>query len=113
MKSRTSLLLGCLVAVAITIDNCHALVTPSLHASPSSLTTTGNVRSQTKLGNDTGNAAATVAAEPPRGGGSGVGATESGGTATIPNEVFNLIKSIVGAGVLSLPAGMLSQSVYH
>ena len=40
-------------------------------------------------------------AETPRGG-------ESGGTATIPNEVFNLIKSIVGAGVLSLPAGKLS-----
>mmetsp|Transcript_9316 Transcript_9316/g.11550 ORF Transcript_9316/g.11550 Transcript_9316/m.11550 type:complete len:489 (-) Transcript_9316:83-1549(-) len=28
------------------------------------------------------------------------------GTATIPNEVFNLVKSIVGAGVLSLPAGI-------
>ena len=28
-----------------------------------------------------------------------------GGTATIPNEIFNLVKSIVGAGVLSLPAG--------
>ena len=27
------------------------------------------------------------------------------GTATIPDEVFNLVKSIVGAGVLSLPAG--------
>jgi amino acid permease len=32
---------------------------------------------------------------------------ESGfGTATIPNEVFNLVKSIVGAGVLSLPYGV-------
>mmetsp|Transcript_7506 Transcript_7506/g.14995 ORF Transcript_7506/g.14995 Transcript_7506/m.14995 type:complete len:523 (+) Transcript_7506:92-1660(+) len=30
----------------------------------------------------------------------------SGGTATIPNEIFNLVKSIVGAGVLSLPAGI-------
>ena len=39
-----------------------------------------------------------TAVEVPRGG-------ESGGTATIPTEVFNLIKSIVGAGVLSLPAG--------
>jgi hypothetical protein len=29
----------------------------------------------------------------------------SGGTASIPNEIFNLVKSIVGAGVLSLPAG--------
>ena len=28
------------------------------------------------------------------------------GTATIPNEVFNLVKSIVGAGVLSLPWGV-------
>lgn len=32
--------------------------------------------------------------------------TTSGGTASIPNEVFNLVKSIVGAGVLSLPAGI-------
>jgi len=34
------------------------------------------------------------------------GAEESGGTATIPNEVFNLVKSIAGAGVLSLPYGV-------
>lgn len=31
---------------------------------------------------------------------------QGGGTATIPNEIFNLVKSIVGAGVLSLPAGI-------
>ena len=39
---------------------------------------------------------------------SGGGGSESsgGGTATIPNEVFNLVKSIVGAGVLSLPYGV-------
>uniref|UniRef100_A0A7S1BC54 Amino acid transporter transmembrane domain-containing protein n=1 Tax=Corethron hystrix TaxID=216773 RepID=A0A7S1BC54_9STRA len=40
----------------------------------------------------------------------GVGAsadeTSGGGTATITNEVFNLVKSIVGCGVLSLPAGI-------
>jgi amino acid permease len=30
----------------------------------------------------------------------------SGGTATIPNEIFNLVKGIVGVGVLSLPAGI-------
>lgn len=29
-----------------------------------------------------------------------------GGTATIPNEIFNLVKGIVGVGVLSLPAGI-------
>ncbi|KAL7509503.1 hypothetical protein ACHAXN_006489 [Cyclotella atomus] len=34
------------------------------------------------------------------------GETPSGGTASIPNEIFNLVKSIVGAGVLSLPAGI-------
>jgi hypothetical protein len=33
-------------------------------------------------------------------------APTGGGTASIPNEVFNLVKSIVGAGVLSLPAGI-------
>ena len=42
----------------------------------------------------------------PRGG-------EGGGTATIPNEVFNLVKSIVGAGVLSLPAGTLQLAFFH
>ena len=29
----------------------------------------------------------------------------SGGSATISSEIFNLVKGIVGAGVLSLPAG--------
>lgn len=29
-----------------------------------------------------------------------------GGTATIPSEVFNLVKAIVGAGALSLPVGV-------
>lgn len=33
-------------------------------------------------------------------------AVSTEGTATIPDEVFNLVKSIVGAGVLSLPAGI-------
>jgi hypothetical protein len=43
----------------------------------------------------------------PRGGGAGKqDETVSGGTASIPTEVFNLVKSIAGAGVLSLPAGM-------
>lgn len=39
------------------------------------------------------------------GGGGGSDAVSTEGTATIPDEVFNLVKSIVGAGVLSLPAG--------
>jgi hypothetical protein len=39
------------------------------------------------------------------GGGGGGDVLSTEGTATIPDEVFNLVKSIVGAGVLSLPAG--------
>lgn len=35
-----------------------------------------------------------------------VSGSAGAGTATIPNEVFNLVKSIVGAGVLSLPYGV-------
>ena len=45
------------------------------------------------------------------GGGSGE-AVSTEGTATIPDEVFNLVKSIVGAGVLSLPAGEFSTSFH-
>ena len=37
--------------------------------------------------------------------GSAAVAAVGGGTASISNEIFNLVKSIVGAGVLSLPAG--------
>ena len=38
--------------------------------------------------------------------GGGQEAAVGGGTASIPNEVFNLVKGIVGVGVLSLPAGI-------
>jgi amino acid permease len=48
-------------------------------------------------------AAASGAEDLPRGGAAGGASSTGGGTATIPNEVFNLVKSIVGAGVLSLP----------
>jgi amino acid permease len=44
----------------------------------------------------------TSAALEANGGNTGVG----GGTASMSNEIFNLIKNIVGAGVLSLPAGV-------
>mmetsp|Transcript_6866 Transcript_6866/g.10022 ORF Transcript_6866/g.10022 Transcript_6866/m.10022 type:complete len:465 (-) Transcript_6866:116-1510(-) len=49
-----------------------------------------------------GLAASDVTSDLPRGGGH----ESSGGTATIPSTVFNLVKSIAGAGVLSLPAGI-------
>ena len=35
------------------------------------------------------------------------------GTATIPDEIFNLVKSIVGAGVLSLPPGAYISYFFH
>jgi hypothetical protein len=48
-------------------------------------------------------------------GGSGGGSDDGGstgdkgtGTATVPQEIFNLVKGIVGAGVLTLPAGIAS-----
>lgn len=76
----------------------NALLTPTRHQMPSGTFAAKTSRiSSSRLGNDAANAV-----DLPRGGGSD---KKSGGTATIPNEVFNLIKSIVGAGVLSLPAG--------
>ena len=33
---------------------------------------------------------------------------QGGGTATMSNEMFNMVKAVVGVGVLSLPAGKLS-----
>mmetsp|Transcript_71841 Transcript_71841/g.208067 ORF Transcript_71841/g.208067 Transcript_71841/m.208067 type:complete len:468 (-) Transcript_71841:22-1425(-) len=71
----------------------------------STLPTSGLVTPTTSLAKSTTPNAATklhaetAAADIPRGG-------QGGGTASIPSEVFNLIKSIVGAGVLSLPAGV-------
>lgn len=83
---------GNIFLLALLFQSTTGLVTPTRQhaiANP-----TASVVPKTRLSSD-----AAVTAELPRGGG------ESGGTATIPNEVFNLIKSIVGAGVLSLPAG--------
>jgi hypothetical protein len=39
-------------------------------------------------------------------GGGGSTGDKGTGTATIPQEIFNLVKGIVGAGVLTLPAGI-------
>ena len=35
-----------------------------------------------------------------------------GGEATMTNEMFNMVKAVVGVGVLSLPAGKLSMYDY-
>lgn len=79
-----------ILLVALCCQATTALVTPTRQhaiASPSVMTP------RTRLSSD-------AVGEVSRG-----GDQQGGGTATIPNEVFNLIKSIVGAGVLSLPAG--------
>ena len=49
---------------------------------------------------------------PPRGGGGSGKVTKTGsgtGTASITNLVFNLVKNILGAGVLGLPAGKVKE----
>jgi hypothetical protein len=77
-----------ILVLVLSLQTTTGLVTPTRQnaiAKPS-------MASKTRLPSDS-------VAEIPNGG------SESGGTATIPTEVFNLIKSIVGAGVLSLPAG--------
>jgi len=76
--------------LSLLVVSSSALVTPTTSIAKSSSPTIS-----TRLHADS-----SAAAEIPRGGQSG------GGTASIPSEVFNLIKSIVGAGVLSLPAGV-------
>lgn len=47
-----------------------------------------------------------AAAAEPNDGSAAAGAASGTGTASMANEIFNLVKSIVGAGVLSLPAGI-------
>lgn len=63
-------------------------------------------RKSAAAGTSSSSSAAGVGEDDIRGGGGGSSAFEGGGTATIPNEVFNLVKSIVGSGVLSLPYGV-------
>ncbi|EJK46351.1 hypothetical protein THAOC_34981 [Thalassiosira oceanica] len=53
------------------------------------------------------------AEEPVATNGATTAATTGGGTATMTNEIFNLVKSIVGAGVLSLPAGEFCDDAIH
>jgi hypothetical protein len=90
-ESATMRSLQSIVLLSLCCQATTGLVTPNRQLAKSPA-----VAPKTRLGND----AAVAAGELPRGG-EGTGT----GTATIPNEVFNLIKSIVGAGVLSLPAG--------
>lgn len=86
MKLPNLLLLS--LSLLVCTETC-ALVTPSSTSVSRGLQTRGG-GARTKLRSDA------AAAAPERG----------DGTATIPNEVFNLVKGIVGSGVLSLPYGI-------
>eukprot|EP00934_Nitzschia_sp_Nitz4_P005257 Nitzschia sp. Nitz4//scaffold7_size249615//67219//72638//NITZ4_001156-RA/size249615-snap-gene-0.251-mRNA-1//-1//CDS//3329558379//5247//frame0 len=80
-----------------------AFVVPSAAVLPSALVSPSPL---TKMSSDAVSVAEVEAKPVPISMQRGGEAPQSGGTATIPNEVFNLVKSIVGAGVLSLPAGI-------
>jgi hypothetical protein len=99
-RARASIMLALLLlGVAVT-----GLVTPQTTFSSASLSTRTGRSTSSSPGLLQAADASSVASDIPRGGAGG-GASAEAGTATIPNEVFNLVKSIVGAGVLSLPAG--------
>jgi len=104
MRSHISFLL---LITAIFISSSNALLTPSRNSSPSTFAARTTTTAK-KIVLTSTHQSASSATDLPRGGGDNdKSKTISGGTASIPNEVFNLIKSIVGAGVLSLPAGKL------
>lgn len=67
---------------------------------PSPMKNILNKRTTNKQGSSSRTILKSDVSLPPQG-----GAQPSGGDATIPSTVFNLVKSIAGAGVLSLPAG--------
>jgi amino acid permease len=85
-----------LLAAALTAQDCHAFSPIQRQKTPLPSQSAMRVPLASK-----------VAVQMTGAGGAAEESDESGtGTATIPNEVFNLVKSIVGAGVLSLPAGI-------
>ena len=92
-------LISNLALLVVCASNSHALLTPTRQSVVA--TTTAQKLAAPRYSSLTLQAAAQ---DIPRGGAEGTNQVGSG-TATIPNEVFNLVKSIVGAGVLSLPAG--------
>lgn len=87
------------IAILLFSWRAAALITPTTKSAPVVYPARSTFAPKTQLNAD-------AVAEVPKGG-------DSGGTASIPSEVFNLIKSIVGAGVLSLPAGRFSDWKNH
>ena len=94
MKYSAAIVVAFLAVGVESFSTAPFRVAPSV-SSPKTVPVTYAKRSPTRLFDATA-AAVPVPDEP----------STSGGTATISNEIFNLVKGIVGAGVLSLPAGM-------
>ena len=102
MKVNATLLLAATSMAAFV--EADAFVTPSARAPSKIGKHHGQQAKMPKLASSSSSASWSKSALEMSGGGSGE-AVSTEGTATIPDEVFNLVKSIVGAGVLSLPAG--------
>ena len=109
MRVNATLLLAAIAACGVEADAFVSTSTPLVPSSPS----TKRVGKRTKMPLTAASSMSrssqqqmtswsTTALEMSGGEGEAI-STE--GTATIPDEIFNLVKSIVGAGVLSLPAG--------
>ena len=102
MRVNATLLLAATSMAAFV--EADAFVTPSARAPSTISKHHGQQAKMPKLASSSSSSWSKTALEMSGGGGSGE-AVATEGTATIPDEVFNLVKSIVGAGVLSLPAG--------
>ena len=108
MKVNATLLLAATSMAAFV--EADAFVTPSARAPSKIGKHHGHQANMPKLASSSSSSSWSKSALEMSGGGSGE-AVSTEGTATISDEVFNLVKSIVGAGVLSLPAGEFFYSV--
>ena len=96
VKCWNTLIATALLLIAI---SCDGRSVPSLNKHTNYLTTSGNTFTLLNIRGGANNAKKVIAVATPK---ELITTTEG---ASIPNEVFNLVKGIVGVGVLSLPAG--------
>lgn len=89
----------------------HPPSSPRANAAPLGLLRAGAFAQQRqaqhfKTGEQRSGSASSSLKAVPHAGAAAAAKVSGTGTATMSNEVFNLVKNIVGAGVLSLPAGV-------
>ena len=103
-------LLFLVASLLLLSSSSHALVTPTTTTNSVSRLPTTSTNNKNKNNNKPFGSlhlSSDAAALEANGGGQNNNKKDLGdGTATIPNEVFNLVKGIVGSGVLSLPYGI-------